>query len=279
MPDRVDEAFLEACPHLKIVAGALKGADNFDAQACTRRGVWLTTVPDLLTVPTAELAIGLMVGVMRHVLDGDRLIRSGQFAGWRPVLYGAGIEGATVGIIGMGSIGRAIAQRLRGWGARLIYTDREPIKSEEESRLGVTWSNLDSLLVAADVVILAVSLAPETLHLMDAQRISKMKQGAFLINPCRGSVVDEGAVCESLKRGHLAGYAADVFEMEDWARSDRPRQIDPELLNHPRTLFSPHLGSAVRRVRILIERCAAENVLQALAGEVPRDAVNSIQRR
>jgi len=116
MPDTVDAAFLVACPDLRVVACALKGFDNFDIDACTRRGVWITAVPDLLTSPTAELAVGLLIGLARRIADGDRLVRGGGFAGWRPVLYCAGLDGATVGIVGMGRVGRAIARRLAGLG-------------------------------------------------------------------------------------------------------------------------------------------------------------------
>src|ERR1700721_1130776 len=180
MPDALDEPFLQSCPNLKIVAAALKGCDNFDIEACTRLGIWFTIVPDLLTEPTAELALALMLGLSRNVLSGDRLIRSGEFQGWRPLLYGTGLAGSTVGIIGYGAVGR-----------------------------------------------------------------------------------------------HLAGYAADTFEMEDWARPDRPREINSRLLRlADRTLFTPHLGSAVAPARLQIELAAAANILQALRGERPAGAIN-----
>lgn len=276
MPDRVDDAFVRACPRLRIVAGALKGFDNFDAQACTRHGVWLTIVPDLLTVPTAELAIGLMISLVRNIPAAHDDMRRRGYRGWRPTFYGLGIEGARVGILGMGAIGQAIAQRLNGWGATLAYTDRAPVQPDIEQRLDLQWRTLDALLGESDILLLALALTPETLHLMDAGRLAQLKRGAFLVNPCRGSVVNEADVLASLQSGHLGGYAADVFEMEDWARDDRPRQIDPALLAARNTLFTPHLGSAVHDVRRAIERCAAQNILQALAGETPSDAVNLI---
>lgn len=274
MPDRVDEAFLSACPRLKIVGAALKGYDNFDVEACTRNGVWLSFVPDLLTVPTAELAIGLTIGLTRKILQGDARVRSGTFNGWRPELYGLGIEGSTVGIVGMGAIGRAMAARLNGWGARLLYTDRQPATADMEANLGIKWSDLAGLLSQSDIVILALPLTPDTVHVINAETLTQVKPGTYLVNPCRGSVVNEVAVLSALESGHLAGYAADVFELEDWARTDRPREIARDLLAHANTLFTPHIGSAVQKVRLAIEMRAAENILQALSGKRPMDAVN-----
>lgn len=275
MPDQVSEDFLSACPNLKVIGAALKGYDNFDVEACTRHGVWLTFVPDLLTIPTAELTIGLTIGLTRHVRAADEFIRSGQFGGWQPRFYGLGIADATVGILGMGAIGKAVATRFQGWGANLLYSQPDALPADEEATLGITRVNLNELLDQSDIVILALALNEYTLHTINTARLMQMKQGAFLINPCRGSVVDESAVLEALVSGHLGGYAADVFEMEDWARGDRPQQICPALRAHPNTLFTAHIGSAVRDVRLDIEQRAADNILQALQGERPRDAINS----
>jgi len=279
MPDRISDDFLAACPNLKVVGAALKGYDNFDVQACNRHGVWLTFVPDLLTVPTAELTVGLTIGLTRQVRAADQFVRSGEFAGWQPKFYGLGIQGATLGIVGMGAIGKAVARRFQGWGANLLYTQPEALPDEEEAELSLTRASLDELLSQSDIVILALALNDHTLHTMNAARLKRMKPGAFLVNPCRGSVVDEAAVLEALVSGHLGGYAADVFEMEDWARADRPLQISAALRAHPNTLFTAHIGSAVRDVRLAIEQRAADNILQALRGERPRDAVNAPQTR
>lgn len=276
MPDRVDEAFLAACPNLKIVSAALKGYDNFDVDACARRGVYLSFVPDLLTVPTAELAIGLTIGLTRHVRESDIFIRTENFSGWSPQFYGLGIEGSTVGLMGFGAIGQAIAQRLAGWGCKMIYSDRED-KNELAEVPGISRVTTDDLLATSDIVILGLPLTPETLHSINQKALGRMKPGSFLVNPCRGSVVDETAVISALQSGHLAGYAADVFEMEDWARVDRPRQIHPALLEHPSTLFTAHIGSAVAKVRLAIEQRAASNILQALAGEVPQDLAEPLR--
>ena len=275
MPDRIDDAFLAACPRLRIVAAALKGADNFDIGACTRRGVWFTIVPDLLTVPTAELFIGLLLGLTRNVLAGDALVRSGRFHGWRPVLYGIGLGGRRLGFIGLGAVGRAVARRLAGFELDLCYHDPCRLAPAEERALGLTWLPLPGLVATSHILAPLVPLNPSTLHLIDASLLARLPRGAHLVNVCRGSVVDEAAVAAALASGHLAGYAADVFEMEDWARPDRPADIHPALRARPdRTLFTPHLGSATEEARRAITRAAIDQLRTALAGGVPSGAVN-----
>ncbi len=278
MPDRVDADFLQACPELRVVGCALKGFDNFDVDACTARGVWLTFVPDLLTVPTAELAIGLAVGLGRHLRAADAFVRSGEFQGWQPQFYGTGLDNATVGILGMGAIGLAMAERLQGWGATLQYHEAKALDTQTEQRLGLRQVACSELFASSDFILLALPLNADTQHLVNAELLALVRPGALLVNPCRGSVVDEAAVLAALERGQLGGYAADVFEMEDWARADRPRLIDPALLAHPNTLFTPHIGSAVRAVRLEIERCAAQNIIQVLAGARPINAANRLPK-
>lgn len=280
MPDRVDEAFLRACPRLRVVGCALKGYDNYDVEACTRHGVWITNVPDLLTIPTAELTIGLLIGLTRNMLAGDRFVRTGRFNGWRPALYGSGLTGKTLGLIGMGAVGQAIAQRLVGYNMRVLYTDPVALPKEKEAQWGLDRVELPALLAASDFVVPMVPYRDQTLHMIDGDALARMKTGAYLINTCRGSVVDEQAVVEALASGRLAGYAADVFEMEEWARPDRPQAIPQALLDDSeRTLFTPHIGSAVDAVRLEIELEAARNILQALRGEIPQGAINRPQVR
>jgi phosphonate dehydrogenase len=268
---------LEACPDLQIVAAALKGYDNFDVAACTRSGVWFTIAPDLLSEPTAELALGLLLGLARHILPGDRFIRTGEFLGWRPQLYGTGFTGKTLGIVGMGGVGQALAQRLLGFDLKLVYCDSRPLPRDEEKAWRLVRVPLAELLKTSDFVVLAVPLNSATLRLIDAATLDLMKPGGLLINPCRGSVVNEQAVAAALAAGRLKGYAADVFEMEDWALAERPGGIPGALLqNTGQTLFTPHLGSAVAEVRRDIALEAARNILQALRGEKPRGAINEI---
>lgn len=276
MPDSIDEDFLAACPKLKIVGAALKGYDNFDVEACTRSGIWFSIVPDLLTVPTAELTIGLLLGLTRHLPEGDRRIRRGEFHGWRPELYGAGLTGRTLGIIGMGAVGKAVAKRLCGFDMELVYSDNVALDGELEKAWGLERLSLDSLLQRSDFIVPMLPMTARTFHLIDADSIASMKRGAYLINASRGSVVDEQAVAAALDFGQLAGYAADVFEMEEWTRPDRPAGIPQALLdNSGQTFFTPHLGSAVKEVRLEIERQAARNILQALSGQLPFGAINN----
>lgn len=266
MPDSLDAAFLESCPHLKIVAAALKGFDNFDVEACTRLGIWFSIVPDLLTEPTAELALALLLSLARNVMAGDRLIRGGEYPGWRPILYGTGLSGSTIGLIGYGAVGRALARMLQGFSCRVQYYD--PAAADA--------TPLETVLASSDFVVPLLPLTSETFHLFSREALARMKSGAYLINVSRGSVVDENAVADALEAGHLAGYAADTFEMEDWARRDRPREINARLLRlTDRTLFTPHLGSAVAAARREIERAAAGNIIQTLRGERPSGAINN----
>ncbi|KAB2760767.1 hydroxyacid dehydrogenase [Rhodopseudomonas boonkerdii] len=266
MTDTIDNAFLDACPNLKVVACALKGADNFDIEACKARGVEVAVVQDLLTAPTAELAIGLMITLARKILSGDRVIREKPFAGWRPILYGLGLDGSNVGIVGMGAVGQAVAHRLWPFRCRMSYTDQTPLSPTNEDRLGLIRRNLSDILANSDYLVLTLPLTASSQHLINAASLSALKPGALLINPARGSLVDEAAVADALEQGTLGGYAADVFETEDWARPDRPSGIEPRLLSHQNTVFTPHIGSAVDNVRRDIALDAARDILRHLDG-------------
>lgn len=271
MTDCIDDAALAAAPNLKVVACALKGFDSYDVEACTRAGVWVTIVPDLLTEPTAELAIGLAIGLARQVREADAYVRSGHFKGWRPQFYGKGLAGSTVAVVGMGRVGQAIVERLRGFGCSAILSVDPTINPPPEC-IAV---QLEVAFQQADYVFVAVPLVPGSRHLIRADLLSKSKAGLHLINVGRGSVVDEDAVANSLREGLLGGYAADVFAFEDWLLDDRPSAIPSSLLSAPRTLFTPHIGSAVARVRLAIEHRAADNIIAVLAGRRPPDAINN----
>ncbi|TDB87920.1 hydroxyacid dehydrogenase [Actinomadura sp. KC216] len=277
MADHVDEEFLDAGPGLRIVSATLKGYDNIDVDACTRRGIWVTILPDHLTAPAAELTMALILGLLRRVGEGDGHVRGGRYAGWRPRLYGATLQDSTVGVIGMGKVGRALAARLKGFGTRILYSDTAPLPPGTESDLGARRVELAELLAASDIVVPLVPLTPSTRGLLDAAALARMPAGAYLVNVGRGSVVDELAVARALDSGRLAGYAADVFAMEDWALPDRPREIPRALLDHPRTLFTPHLGTAVDGVRRKMSLAAVRQVREALAGRRPEYAINEVQ--
>lgn len=268
MTERVDAELLCHAPRLRVLACALKGYDNFDVAACARAGVQLSFVPDLLTEPTAELALGLAIAAGRHLLAGDATVRGGDFAGWRPQLYGVGLHGATVAVVGLGRVGRAIVDRLQGFGcARVLGVDPQVSDPRTEP------ATLEQALRESDYVFLAVPLLPHTLHLVDAAALAHAKPGQLLVNVGRGSVADEAAVAAALQADRLGAYAADVFACEDWGLHDRPRRISEDLLLHPRTVFTPHLGSAVARVRRAIEHRAADNLLAALTGQSLPDPV------
>lgn len=273
MADRVDEELLRACPRLRVVSGVFKGHNTIDVAECVRRGVCVTVLPELLTAPTAELAIALLLAVRRRVVAGDAWVRAGRHTGWRPAFYGDGLAGATVGVIGMGLVGRAVARRVAAFDARVGYTDPRPLPADIERTLGARRLALPELLATSDVVLPLVPLTDDTRHLLDADSLGRMRPGASVVNVGRGSLVDECAIAEALERGRLGGYAADVFAFEDGLDPGAPGGIPPALLEHPRTVFTPHLGSAVDDVRRAMGLAAAGQVRQALAGERPDGAV------
>jgi phosphonate dehydrogenase len=277
MADRVDAQLLAACPRLRAVSGVFKGHDTIDLAACVRRGVQVSVLPELLTAPTAELAVGLMLALRRRLVEGDAWVRSGRHAGWWPRFYGAGLSGATVGIIGMGQIGRAVANRLLGFEATILYNDPTPLPKDEGRRLGARRVSLPELLAGSDVVVPLVPLTEDTRYLLGAEALGRMRPGACVVNAARGSVVDENAISEALRDGRLGGYAADVFAFEDTAGNTASGAVSigvpPGLLAHPRTVFTPHLGSAVDDVRREMGIAAVEQVRDALAGEYPDGAI------
>lgn len=277
MPDKVDRDFLERCPNLKIIGCALKGFDNFDVAAASERGIWVTYVPGLLTEPTAELAVGMIIAANRKVRAGDELVRSGTFNGWRPVLYGRGLHNATVGIWGFGAVGQAVATQLSGFGCAAVLTHDIVARPEIAAKLGCRESSFEEVM-SCDVVVTATPLNQSTRHGIDKHVIAEhMSQQTLLCNISRGSVVCEQAVAEALHAGTLGAYAADVFEFEDWALHDRPLNISPELLAAPNTLFTPHLGSAVIEVRQAIEQSAATTIVEWAHGvSPPSNALNSV---
>ncbi len=270
MTDSVDAARLAAAPRLRVIACALKGYDGYDAAACAAAGVWLSIVPDLLTEPTAELALGLAIALGRQMRAGDQHVRAGGYRGWRAQFYGRSLHQAVVAVVGLGQVGQAILRRLGGFGcARLIGVD----PAAQAVPAGVERRSLDAALAEAEVVFLAAPLDAGSLHLFDAARLARCRPELLLINVGRGSVVDEAAVAAALENGDLGGYAADVFACEDRGLASAPAGIPPCLLAAPRTLFTPHLGSAVGATRLAIEQRAADNIIAVLTGRIPPDAI------
>jgi phosphonate dehydrogenase len=221
-----------------------------------------------------------MIALGRNILPSDRYLRGGRFRGWEPRFYGTGLDGSTVGIVGMGAVGRALAKRLLGYDSEIIYYDRRILDAATASRLRVRYADLSELLRTSDFIACILPLSSNTLHFINDAALAQMRPGAYLINTGRGSTVDEDAVARALQQGRIAGFAADVYEFEDWARGDRPRDISSALRNETaRTILTTHIGSAVETVRLEIVLEAARNIIQVLQGEVPQGAVNSPKRK
>ena len=261
MPDCVDAQFLDQCPRLRSIAGAMRGFDNFDLEACEARGIRYKFIPNLLAAPTAELTVAMLISLARSMPAGDAFVRSGRFLGWRPKFYSKGVVNSTVGIVGMGQLGLEFTKRMQGFGATLLYNDPVRLEHSQEQCFGLNYVAFSELIERSDHLVVMVPLENNTLHLFNAEVLTRCKPGAVIINPCRGSVVDEQAVVKALETGHLAGYGADVFEMEDWARPDHPDCIPQGLLDQrERTVLTPHIGSAVQAIREDIAMTAARNL-------------------
>jgi glyoxylate reductase len=265
--DVIDEAVLKAAPHLKIVANFGVGYNNIDVAAAARRGILVTNTPDVLTDATADLALALILAVGRRLVEGDRMVRRQQFRYWAPFHFlGREISGKTLGIVGLGRIGRAVARRAAGFKMQVVYHNRRRLPMEEEKALGLTYLPFDQVLACADYLSLHVPLTAETHHLIGASQLARMKPGAFLINTSRGPVVDEQALSTALQNGRLAGAGLDVYENEP--------EVAQDLLQLDQVVLLPHVGSATRETRHRMASLAADNLLAGLAGQSPPNRVN-----
>jgi glyoxylate reductase len=263
----IDDELLSACPQLKIVANVAVGYNNIDVAAARRRGVVVTNTPDVLTETTADFAWTLLMAAARRVVEADHYARSGQWTTWKwGVLWGADIHGKTLGVVGFGRIGRAVARRALGFGMRVLYHDSVRADAAVERELKATPTDLDTLLREADFVTLHTLLSPETRHLINARTLGLMKKTAILVNASRGPVVDEAALAEALATGRIAGAGLDVFEEE-------PR-IHPGLLPLPNVTMAPHIGSASLDTRIAMATLAIRNCLAVLEGKPPLTPVS-----
>ena len=262
LTDRVDAAFLDAAPRVRIVANVAVGFNNIDVAACRERGVIVTNTPDVLTDATADLAMALILMSTRRLGEGERLIRSGTPWKWGMfMMLGAGLQGRTLGIVGFGAIGRALATRARAFGMEIVYHGRRAADPADEQALGARRSSFDDLLGESDVVSLHCPYTPETHHLVDARALGTMKPSAFLVNTARGPVVDEAALAAALRDGTIAGAGLDVFEHEP--------EVHPGLLGLDNVVLVPHLGSATVETRSAMAELAARNVVAVLAGRAP----------
>lgn len=263
LTEKVDDEFLDACgDQLKVVANVAVGYNNIDVPACERRGVIATNTPKVLTETTADTAFGLMLMVTRRFGEGERVIRSRMPWQWGMFyLLGMGLQGKTLGIVGMGQIGIAMARRAKAFGMDVVYSDAYELAADVAGELGARKVELDELFETSDVVSLHCPLMDSTHHLVDADALKRMKKTAYLINSARGPIVDEAALVAALEAGEIAGAGLDVFEAEP--------TVHEGLIDRDDVVLLPHLGSATVETRTAMAELAAQNVLDVLAGKPP----------
>lgn len=268
LSDPIDAEVFDAAPKLKIVAQLAVGFDNIDVKEATKRGIYVTNTPGVLTETTADFAWALLMAVARRVVEADKYVRSGQWkVGWHPsMLLGRDIYGATLGIVGIGRIGEAVARRAKGFGMKILYYDVVR-RQDLETQLGIEYVDLDTLLQKSDFVSIHVPLMKETYHLIDERRLKLMKKTAYLINNSRGPVVDEKALYKALKEGTIAGAGLDVFEQE-------PLPMDSPLLKLENVVLAPHISSASYETRSRMAEMVAQNLIAFFEGKTPPNLVN-----
>lgn len=264
--DTVDREVLSRAPRLKVVANCGVGVNNIDLAACRERGIVVTNTPEVLTDATADVTWALILDACRGITAGDRAVRAGRWKGWAPTEYiGVRVTGATLGIVGLGRIGRAVAARARGFSMKVVYTQRARLSAEIEADLGASYTDMDRLFAEADIVCLCCPLTPETRGLVSKARIASMKRGSVLVNTARGPCVDEEALAEALQTGHLFAAGLDVYANEP--------QIAPALLRCDNVVLAPHVGSADRPTREAMARICVDAIFDVLAGMEPKTRV------
>ncbi len=262
LTDKVDDEFLDAAgPQLKVVANYAVGFDNIDVAACAKRGVAVGNTPGVLTDTTADLAWTLLMAAARRIAEGDRYVRDGNWKTWGPLLLlGPDVHGSTLGIVGFGRIGQAVARRAQGFGMEVVYHDVNRLPDEVTGPLGATYLPLEELLGRSDFVSLHVNLSPETRGLINATTLAQMKASAILVNTSRGPVVDQRALADALRDGVIAAAALDVTDPE-------PIPMDDPLVGMDNCLIVPHIASASRATRAKMAEMAAANLLAGVRGE------------
>ncbi len=266
--DKFDEPVLAQCPDLKVIANIAVGYNNIDVPACTKRGIKVTNTPGVLDNTTADLTWSLLMAAARRIAEGDAYVRRGDWKIAFGVQYflGQDVHHATLGIIGMGRIGQAIARRASGFDMRVIYHNRSRLPEEAERRLNASWVKRDRLLAEADFVVVMAPYSPATHHLIGAREIAMMKPTAILVNSARGGVVDDAALVAALKEKRIAGAGLDVFEGEP--------KLNSEYAGLANVVLTPHIGSASRATRLTMCRTAADNMAAVLEAREPRNPVN-----
>jgi glyoxylate reductase len=266
LSDPIDERLLSAGGNLKIVANHAVGYDNVDIAAARRHRVMVTNTPGVLTNATAEIAFALLICLARRIIEADRFTREGRFVGWDPLLLlGDELSGKTLGIVGMGRIGRDMAAKCRAFGMEILYYSRSRLDAGIEASLGASWCPLDELLERSNAVSLHTPATPETRHLIGRPELARMRRDAFLINTSRGEVVDEAALVAALESGEIKGTGLDVYEFE-------PR-IPTALTAMENVVLLPHIGSATIETRNRMAETAARNVMAVLGGDPPLNPI------
>ncbi len=266
--ERIDAAVLDAHPQLRVVANMAVGYNNFDIDAFDARGVLATNTPDVLTETTADFGFALMMAAARRMSESERYLREGHWTKWRYDMFtGSDVHGATLGILGMGRIGQAIARRgALGFGMRVIYHNRSRLPADQEAPIGARYVDKATLLAEADHLVLVLPYSPESHHAIGAAQLATMKPTATLTNIARGGIVDDAALIEALGAGRIAAAGLDVFEGE-------PR-LNPGLLALPNVVLTPHIASASERTRRAMADLAADNLIAALTGGEPPTPIN-----
>jgi len=267
LTERIDTALLDRAPRLRVVANMAVGYDNIDVPAATARGVMVTNTPGVLTETTADLAFALILATARRLVEAARFLAAGQWKTWGPMLLtGQDVYGSTLGLVGFGRIGQAVARRARAFDMRIVYHDPER-QQAAEAALGATWLPLDDVLRQADVVSIHAPLTPDTYHLIGERELRLMKPTAILVNTARGPLVDEQALYRALREGWIWAAGLDVFERE-------PIGPDHPLLSLPNVVALPHIGSASIATRTRMAVLAAQNLIAGLKGDTPPNLVN-----
>jgi len=267
LTERVDEALLARCPKLKAVCNIAVGYNNIDVPACTRRGVMVTNTPGVLDESTADLAWALILATARRVTEAEAYLRNGEWKRWQlKQLLGADVHHATLGILGMGRVGQAIARRAAGFEMRVIYHNRSRLDAGTEQRLNAAYVSMEQLLEQSDFVVLQVPYSPATHHLIGEAQLRRMKPSAILVNTARGGVVDDAALVRALKDVTIRGAGLDVFENEP--------ALNPGFLELKNVVLLPHIGSSTDTTRHAMAMTAAKNLVAALSGDRPPNLVN-----
>jgi len=262
----IDRDVMDAAPRLEIIANCAVGTDNIDLDYARKKGIVVTNTPGVLTETTADLTWALILAVVRKIPQADRFLRSGSFRGWRLDLWlGREITGKRLGIIGMGRIGRAVAERAKGFRMDIVYYDRRRLNADEERALGAASVSLDELLRTSDIVSIHASMTEGSARLLSREKLALMKPDAVLINVARGPIVDEQALADALESGRIWGAGLDVYEREP--------AVEGRLLKMNNVVLLPHIGSATYETRLKMAMMAATNLIMALSGEKPPNPV------